>query len=626
MADRSLLRISVLAAALAFFCLALAPTSSRGEDATAPRILLLNSWHPEQPWQAALERGIRDGLREADQNARIYVEYLDAARFTEDRIEAAHSAFFDAKYSETALDLVISEGLPAGRFLVLNPDLFAGAERLYLRAGSVAPADASQIDFNVNVELAVAEMLRVADPRHVIVVADMTQASGETRVAAAKAAVARLQPHATVEYLLDLPLAELQERVANLPPESAIFYLPIFRDGAGEIFVPYEAVRRIAASANAPVFSAWDTLVGSGIVGGRLLSVDDVGRIVAEHIIAIMHGRAPVMTERTIMRPIYDSRQLRRWNISADRLPADAVIRFEDVPVWKEYRWVIISALAVIVLLSVFSAAMIVLNRRLKHVTSLLEAERAQLEARVLQRTRQLEDSNEELQQFARAISHDLNNPLGAARGFLSLLGHSTRKTMAAGDADLLTQAGAGIDKAINMVRGLLEYSRATGGEKLHRPVSTASVLVDVRANLAKLVRDTGTRIEVGELPTVVGNETQLLRLFQNLIENAIKYRREDVAPIVRVACRQVGGECVFTVEDNGLGMSETDQKTIFNLFTRLKSAGDQSGSGIGLAQCKTIAEKHGGSIDVSSVPGMGSVFTVRLPAAAGGDGLSALQ
>ncbi|WP_323797308.1 HAMP domain-containing sensor histidine kinase [Nisaea sp.] len=608
----------VLSAALAFFAVAMASAPARSEDgAKTPSILILNSWFPEQPWQAAVERGIRDGLHEAGLQAQIYVEYLDAGRFSWKRVEDAHRRLFDAKFSSVPLDLVISESLAAGRFLALNPDLFPGAARLYLRAGSVAPAGASRVDYNANVEQAFAEMLRVADPRHIFIVADTTGAIGKTRIGGAEAAVERLKPDAGVEYLVDLPMAELQERVANLPPDSAIFYLPVFMDGAGERFIPYEAVRRIAASANAPVFSAWDTLMGSGIVGGRLLSGEAVGRIAAEHISAIMHGAAPVLTGRTNMRSIYDNRQLKKWDIATGRLPPNAEIRFAEQSVWEQYRWVIMATIALIVLLSGFSVAMFILNRRLKYVTFLLEEERLQLEGRVSERTNQLKESNEELQQFAHAISHDLNNPLGAAKGFVSLLLHSARDKLGEDDVNLLTRAGAGIDKAIGMVAGLLEYSLETGGEKMHRPVSTASVLTDVQANLAQLVKDTGTRIDVEKLPPVVGNETQLLRLFQNLIENAIKYRREGVAPLIRVACRPNDGCYVFTVEDNGLGMSETEQKRIFNLFTRLESGCSQPGSGIGLAQCKKIVEKHGGSIEVRSVPGEGSTFFISLLAAA---------
>ena len=317
------------------------------------------------------------------------------------------------------------------------------------------------------------------------------------------------------------------------------------------------------------------------------------------------------------MRSIYDDRQLKKWNISTGRLPPNAEIRFADLSVWDQYRWVITPTIVLIVLLSVFSVAMFILNRRLKHVTSLLEEERAQLEERVSERTNQLKESNEELQQFAHAISHDLNNPLGAAKGFVSLLLHSARDKLGEDEVNLLTRAGAGIDKAIGMVAGLLEYSLDTGGENMHRPVSTSSVLADVQANLAQLVKDTGTRIDIEKLPPVVGNETQLLRLFQNLIENAIKYRREDVAPVIRVACQQKDGHYVFTIEDNGLGMSETEQKSIFDLFTRLRSGSSQPGSGIGLAQCKKIVEKHGGSIEVRSVPGEGSIFSISLLVAA---------
>jgi signal transduction histidine kinase len=140
------------------------------------------------------------------------------------------------------------------------------------------------------------------------------------------------------------------------------------------------------------------------------------------------------------------------------------------------------------------------------------------------------------------------------------------------------------------------------------------TVVSNAMINLDVLIRETGAEIEYGELPTVTGDALQLLQLIQNLIGNALKYRRPDVRPRVRLSARQDGPNWVFAVEDNGEGISLQYQQNIFEPFKRLHS-GEVPGTGMGLALCKKVVERHAGRLWVQSEPGIGSTFFVCLPA-----------
>ena len=162
------------------------------------------------------------------------------------------------------------------------------------------------------------------------------------------------------------------------------------------------------------------------------------------------------------------------------------------------------------------------------------------------------------------------------------------------------------------LIEDLLEYSRAGRSRRPLEPVDMESVLVQARANLEASIREQEAQIEVGPMPTVIGDQTQLVQLFQNLIGNAIKFRRQP-PPQVRVTASRDGGCWQFAVEDNGIGIEKEHFDRIFQTFQRLHGQ-EYPGTGIGLAVCKKIVERHGGRIWLDSVVGQGTTFRFTLP------------
>ena len=163
------------------------------------------------------------------------------------------------------------------------------------------------------------------------------------------------------------------------------------------------------------------------------------------------------------------------------------------------------------------------------------------------------------------------------------------------------------------LIDDLLRYSRVTGGERAFVAVDLQGVLDGVRKDLQLQLSENRVRIEADTLPVVTGEASQLRALFQNLISNAIKFRAGQ-NPLLEIRCRETGGQYGFSVRDNGIGIDPKYFERIFVLFQRLHTRSEYPGTGIGLAICKKIVERHGGRIWVESSPGQGSTFHFTLP------------
>ncbi|WP_207586249.1 ATP-binding protein [Halomontanus rarus] len=254
-----------------------------------------------------------------------------------------------------------------------------------------------------------------------------------------------------------------------------------------------------------------------------------------------------------------------------------------------------------------------------------LERIRARLEERnqELQRTQgeleetvdQLQASNERLEQFAYAASHDLQEPLRMVSSYLQLIERRADEDLSEETEEFLAYAVDGADRMRGMIEGLLEYSRVeTQGEPV-KPVDLDAVLADVRSDLRMRIAEHDAEITAESLPQVRGDEGQLRQVLQNLVSNAIEYS-DDGPPRIEIdAERRNGATWTISVRDEGPGIEPADQDRIFQVFQRLHSQAEHAGTGIGLALCQRIVERHGGEIWVDSEPGAGATFSFTLPA-----------
>lgn len=224
----------------------------------------------------------------------------------------------------------------------------------------------------------------------------------------------------------------------------------------------------------------------------------------------------------------------------------------------------------------------------------------------------ELQLSNRELEQFAYVVSHDLREPLRTISGFLNLVQKKSRDRLDAQGNEYIDYAVQGAERLDRMILDLLEYSKIHRQELTRRPVSLFDIWLEAVENLRYLIEDTGTRITHDPLPMVRGDTGQLVRLLQNLIGNAITYCKGR-KPRIHIGVASEGDHWRIAVQDNGIGIEPEHQKRIFKIFQRLHTQKEYPGTGIGLAICQKIVERHGGCIWVDSEPGKGSTFYFTL-------------
>jgi PAS domain S-box-containing protein len=240
--------------------------------------------------------------------------------------------------------------------------------------------------------------------------------------------------------------------------------------------------------------------------------------------------------------------------------------------------------------------------------------ERKQREQRLEELVERLEESNERLEQFAYAASHDLQEPLRMVSSYLQLIESRYADELDEDGEEFIDFAVDGADRMRDMIDGLLKYSRVDTQGDPFEPVDLASVIEDVRENLQVKIEERDGEITVDSLPDVEGDRGQLRQVFQNLLSNAIEYSGDD-PPRVHASAERADERWVISVRDEGIGIDPDDQERIFEVFQSLHAPADHSGTGIGLALCERIVERHGGDIWVESEPGEGATFSFALPA-----------
>ncbi|HVJ68472.1 MAG TPA: ATP-binding protein [Caulifigura sp.] len=251
--------------------------------------------------------------------------------------------------------------------------------------------------------------------------------------------------------------------------------------------------------------------------------------------------------------------------------------------------------------------------RDLHKAHSELNAIRSGLELQVERRTADLQKRNQDLEEIAYAASHDLQEPLRAVGGYCQLLMMEYGADLADEARDYLEKAVHGAQRMSAMVKGILQFARATHSAEPLRPVDANVALLEALTSLEVAVRDADANVLRGDLPTVISDHVLLAQLFQNLIGNALKYR-SDRPIVVMVNASRSESEWLFAVADNGIGIPADSREQVFAMFKRIRTGRPVPGTGIGLALCRQIIDHHGGRIWIDSQEGAGSTVYFTIP------------
>ena len=243
------------------------------------------------------------------------------------------------------------------------------------------------------------------------------------------------------------------------------------------------------------------------------------------------------------------------------------------------------------------------------------------LENMIEEKTRELYYKNEnihsqnlEMMQYLYIASHDLQEPLRTISSLVEALKFELRDVALSEDANIyMGGIGTLVERMGTIIKDLLDYSRL-GREKTLQKIDCQDIVKNVLEDLNTTIEAANAEIKIGKLPVLIAFPTELKLLFQNLIGNAIKYRKANIAPVIQIAAERAHTGWEFTISDNGIGIEEKYKDKIFMIFQRLHTRNKYEGNGIGLAHCKKIAELHGGKIWVESTIGAGSKFYFYIP------------
>ncbi|WP_025899429.1 ATP-binding protein [Sneathiella glossodoripedis] len=602
-----------LVAVSAFVFLTIASASVHAAEKL--NVLYIGSFHKGVPWPEAVARGFENLLKSNDSKHAIYYETLDAVRFNKDKHFSAFAQFMQSKYQDRRIDLIISDGQPSANFLADYPDFLPDAQRVLITpVGHKSLSDTAKSSNNVQIPIiqdvdgAVAEMIERVAPRTVYVVGDNNTKPAKQRLKAALDALNPYKDKIDVIVLTDKSLEELKQILADTPEKSAIFYTLIFSDGKGNRLTPYAVLQRLSPVANAPIFTNWETLLGSGIVGGYLLSGEKVGEIAARYVLNFNHSRGGEVIREIAYHHVYDQRQLKRWKIASQNLPENAQIRFKAPDFYDVYRTELIFGTLLLFVVSILVFLLASTNRK-RLVAN--EASKAK-------------------SKFLANMSHEIRTPLNGVLGMAQILKKSDLNEDQRSMVETILSAG---NSLLSIINDVLDMSKIEADElKLEEIDFDLNELVSTVASPMKSLADEKglfLKVENGlaDRVAVKGDMVRVRQIVWNLLNNAIKFTSEgtvclSVTPLPAPPNDdpkynlKKANWIRFRVRDTGKGISDEKVQAIFDRFTQEDTSinREYGGTGLGLSIVKTIVEKMGGEISVVSDLNIGTEFTVDIP------------
>jgi signal transduction histidine kinase/ABC-type uncharacterized transport system substrate-binding protein len=421
-----------------------------------------------------------------------------------------------------------------------------------------------------------------------------------------------------------MSFGDILKRVSALPPHSAIFYMTFDTDTQGGAYPEDRVFLDLHAAANAPLFATQDRQLGHGIVGGRLMLTEELGHVAAGVALRILGGESPGRIKTPVQvpgSPVFDWRELERWNVGAGQLPAGSIVHFREPGVWQRYKWVIVVTASVL-LAQTFLIAALLVNRRERrraertlrvNVTALEDAEHRLGDAR-----RRLAEATQRtaLAAMTASIAHELNQPLGA----IVLCGNAGLRLLDSAEWDRdqarsvlkrIVEDGRRASEILARIRAMFRHDRQ---EALPLSVNelVQGVLALARGELTS--RHIALHVELTEpIPTIVGDRVLLQQVVLNLVMNAVEAMTLQPAPIHHLAVQTTPSDSdavLITIADDGPGIPAEHMDRIFEAFFTTKA----DGMGMGLSICQSIVEAHGGRLWATARAPRGTRLHVRLP------------
>jgi signal transduction histidine kinase len=587
-------------------------------------MLILDQSAPLRPWSTAIIKAIRSATSGYPRGPiSYYVEHLDIFSFYSPQYEDNLRVHFRDKYSGNPIGVIVSIGPSAFDFAVnlratlwpTVPLVFTAVEEA--GAQHQLPPKTTGIVYH----RMLATMVNAARPivpnlKKLVLVGDPI--AYETYDRHLVDDIPRLTTNFEIIELLGLPVKEVTRRVASLPADSIILYLGINADGETRFNSAVEVLPIISEAANRPIIVDAETALGLGAVGGFVRTSDEIGRDVAHLAMRILYGEDASAIPATVgntLKPIFDWRQLQRWNISESSLPVGSELRFREPNIWERYWRHIIAMFAVLLMQLALIAWLLYEHRRRNRAEVLAHNARSELSHMNRVATAST---------LSASIAHEVKQPLAA----IAASGSAGLRWLAKAPPDLgearaaferIVDAAHRAGDVIDTIRSMFKKS---DDEKIALNPSrlVTEVLEVLRINLERRRISVETRLSTG-LPEIMGNRVQLQQVILNLIVNAIDAMDSmtDGGRRLKITVnRQEPADVLITIEDSGPGISPDNIRHIFEPFYTTKP----QGMGMGLTICRSIVEAHGGCLVAARSLLGGLTMQISLPATGNGQAL----
>ena len=601
--------------------------ATKASAAEPKRVLIINSFGTAAPpftihatsFESELVANVSEGVALDEVS-------LDMARNDEGDLQQAMVEYLEKREAKWKPDLVVPIGSPAAVFVANNydrlfpetPILIVAGNQQFLPSGAWAK-NAVFVGHAIDIAGFVEDMLQVAPgTKNIEIVLGATSLERTWREAFQKA-TGPLADRIRFTYYNDLSFDQMLERVAKLPRDSYIFFMVLLQDAGGVTLRSDEALQRLHRVANAPVNALFVHQLGMGIVGGRLLDGELLGKKASGVAIRLLRGETASSIPPVILKqstPVYDWRELERWKISEKLLPRGSTVLFREPTVWERYRAWIIAGISICILQGLLIAGLLanLVKRRLAE-RSLAEAEQ---EARRNRERMSLLGRVSLLGEMTASLAHELNQPLSAiisnANAGMRFIktGRGDPETVHEILTDVVSDAHRAHD-IIGNVRNTIKKGEPTRCEIDLNELVT-NVAHAVRLDAAAYSCEVETSL-AKDLPPVEGDPVQIQQVLVNLLSNAFDSMRQT--PVgerkAEISTAATGnGEVRLSVRDHGTGIPTEVHNHLFDQFFTTK----EQGLGMGLAIVRSIVETHGGEIPAENVGDGGARFSFTLPAA----------
>jgi signal transduction histidine kinase len=543
----------------------------------------------------------------------IYTENLDLSRFSGATYEESLRRHLQEKYRDKPIGVIVAIGDASLDYVlrwraVLWPNIpvaFAMVEETTI-ARLKPPSDVT----GRIMKLSLADALKaghavVPDLKRVVLVGDAWEK--QTVFRHWKDQIAVVAADVEVSEMVGLPMRELRQRIATLPPHTAIIYTALYSDGEGTYYTPADALALLADIANRPIVVPAETNIGRGGIGGFVLTPSLIGESAAALTLRILGGESASSIPIAVgsyVHPVFDWRQLRRWGVKESGLPPGSEVRFREHSLWEQYfRTVLLVAMALVLQSALITWLLYEHRRRnLAEIT-------ARKSLAELAHMNRVSTAGELLA----SIAHEVNQPLGA-------IAMSAKAALNWLDQPNVAQARKSLEQVVNaslrageIVHNLRSMFRKVTSDK--SPVDINNAIRTVLSHVQTEAQHHNVEVRaqlVPDLPPPVGVEIQLQQVILNLVMNAIEAMHSTSGPRVLTVKseRNAPHEMQVSIEDTGRGIPASDVQRVFQAMVTTKP----TGMGMGLSVCRSIVESHGGRIWASPGSQRGSIFRFVLP------------